>query len=313
MMVKRLKLVILVIGLVNVVMTLGSLLKDLYWAFDVMTHFNVQYVIGLTLALIVGLVVRLNWRWLALFVVALIPNIFILWPYFTPQPVHAAPEREPLTLVAINVSTRSDHYDQVTDYIREVDADITVLLEVRQDLLDHIDEALTDTHPHVYGVPSRFTLGSAFVSKHPFTIADTVQLDSDWRRFLKVAIEWEGRPVTFFSVHPFPPTAPRMAQSRNDEYRLFEVAVAAVDTPLVMMGDFNAAPWSSPIDRLTQVTGLRPAMLGFGAWPTWAWLGVIQAPLDYMLVSPQWEVVDYEIGRSVGSDHRPVLAEVQLR
>jgi endonuclease/exonuclease/phosphatase (EEP) superfamily protein YafD len=84
------------------------------------------------------------------------------------------------------------------------------------------------------------------------------------------------------------------------------------DVPTLVAGDFNT-PSPSPMLR---ALGLRfrdafaEAGLGYGhTWPS-----VLPGlRIDYVFVSPEWDVRDCWVGPRLGSDHRPVIAEVELR
>ncbi len=304
--------IVIGVGIVYTMLTLGSLLGRFHWALDVLSHFNIQFAITLLVFVAAAIVLRVNPRWTVLFVVGLLPNIVVLWPYFVWNAATAADEVETLRLAAINVYARNTDYASISSYLREADADLVVLTEIREQLADDLNMTIGDLYPHQHVEPSRGTFGLAFLSKEPFLSAETVQM-SERRRYLKVVLDHTGQPVTFFSIHPLPPLNQRWADFRNDELQYFAMEAAEIETPLVLMGDFNATPWSYHIQQLNDEANLRPANYGFGVRPTWFYWGVIQAPLDYMLISPEWDVVHYEVGRSVSSDHLPVVAEVQLR
>ena len=82
---------------------------------------------------------------------------------------------------------------------------------------------------------------------------------------------------------------------------------ASDDAPLVV-GDFNATPWSNafagPSSRgWRRATGLAPT------WPV-AWRGVMGIPIDHVLASSAWRVGGARVGPDIGSDHRPVMARL---
>lgn len=304
--------VVIGIGGVFCTLTLASALGALHWTLDVLTMFNPLYLWVLLVCLLLSVAARLHWGYTLAFGVGLSINGFLLAPFFLPPPPQTS-TGAPLTLIALNVSTRNDHYPQITDFLREQNADLVVLTEVRQDLLDHIDATLTDIYPHIYAEPSRMTLGLAWLSRQPFTQTQTVFTEGERRRFLSVQIEWDEQPVTFFSVHPLPPLNTAWAQSRNREFEAFGTQARATQTPLILAGDFNATAWSFPLRRLVQNSALTPSAHGYGVYPTWIVGGVTLAPLDYMLHSPEWEVQSYRVARNVGSDHLPVVAQFRLR
>lgn len=82
--------------------------------------------------------------------------------------------------------------------------------------------------------------------------------------------------------------------------------------PHIVVGDFNAPPestiyreaWSDWTNAFSQVGR------GFGFTRMNGW---IQARIDHILVDDVWTVVRAWSGPDVGSDHKPMLAEVRLR
>ena len=72
----------------------------------------------------------------------------------------------------------------------------------------------------------------------------------------------------------------------------------------------NTSPWSSHFTRLLKASGLKNSMKGFGhqpSWPSNMWF--MRIPLDHMLYSDGITIHNRMIGRPVGSDHLPVIAD----
>jgi len=96
-----------------------------------------------------------------------------------------------------------------------------------------------------------------------------------------------------------------------------ELAVQT-DHPFILIGDLNASPWSHAMRALVAEAGLRYATDGYGIWPTW-FVGnplldpLVSAPLDHILVSSEWQVVDYMETGDIGSDHVPLQADLVIR
>jgi endonuclease/exonuclease/phosphatase (EEP) superfamily protein YafD len=92
--------------------------------------------------------------------------------------------------------------------------------------------------------------------------------------------------------------------------------VEGLDGPMVMVGDFNATPWSWPVRRLIARTGLGygpGARLGTfpadrSGWRFPVWVGI---PIDLVLAGRGAVVVARRHGPRIGSDHWPVVAEIQ--
>ena len=217
-----------------------------------------------------------------------------------------------LSVMALNVYMDNENYAAISDYLREESADVVMLSENKPALMRALGETVGDLYPHIYDESTQGTYGLAFLSRYPFEEARSVSLGGRGRRILEVTLAAPA-PVTFFGVHPLPPLGSRWAARRNDELAAVGRLVQGTSEPVILLGDFNASPWSHPIVQLVETTALRFANLGFGIRPTWFYRNpLLSAPIDHIFVSPTWQVKGYHVGRSVGSDHLPVVAELVL-
>jgi endonuclease/exonuclease/phosphatase (EEP) superfamily protein YafD len=84
------------------------------------------------------------------------------------------------------------------------------------------------------------------------------------------------------------------------------------DLPLVLMGDFNAAPWSRRMRQVEQKHGLRHAPFPVATWPVEA--GPFGLPIDHVLVRGRAELVSVDPwGAHLGSNHRGLKAKLALQ
>jgi endonuclease/exonuclease/phosphatase (EEP) superfamily protein YafD len=303
------------LGLLFTLLTCGSLASQFHWTLDILSHYHLQYTVGLALCLLVLLLLR-DFRFYLLSVVAaFLVNLILVTPFFlTPGPVaQAATEATPLRVMALNISTSNAGYGQVVELIRERQPDLVFMSEVREDLLAVLRAELADSYPHLHAEPSRVTLGVAFLSRQPFQEVETVMPGGRGRRYLRAVLDWQGQPVTIVGIHPLPPMSGEWAASRNSEIALMGQLANEATQPFILLGDLNASPWSQPMRQLMANTALRYAMQGYGIGLTWRLAGVLLgAPLDYILVSPAWQVVNYVEGGDIRSDHIPIQADLVL-
>ncbi len=135
----------------------------------------------------------------------------------------------------------------------------------------------------------------------------------------------DGQDVVVASAHmPTPRTAVRFAlngegdrASRYSDWRwrqlgeLAQVLAKTRDLPTLVGGDLNT-PGDSPLIGLLRSDfqlAFNRAGWGYGyTRPAWLpWVGI-----DHVLVSPHFTVTHCWVGPDVGSDHRPMVAEVVL-
>jgi endonuclease/exonuclease/phosphatase (EEP) superfamily protein YafD len=67
------------------------------------------------------------------------------------------------------------------------------------------------------------------------------------------------------------------------------IKVAALASPpLIVAGDFNAAPWSYTMRHLAEQADVRQVRQGLDMTSTWRPLPMLGFPLDHVLVSDEW-------------------------
>jgi endonuclease/exonuclease/phosphatase (EEP) superfamily protein YafD len=99
---------------------------------------------------------------------------------------------------------------------------------------------------------------------------------------------------------------------REIEQRRARRWVDQYPAPRITVGDFNSPP-ESPIFRAAWVdwqNAFSRTGRGLGGTRLNGW---IRARIDHILLDDRWTVVRSWLGPDVGSDHRPILAEVRLR
>lgn len=81
--------------------------------------------------------------------------------------------------------------------------------------------------------------------------------------------------------------------------------------PLVVAGDFNAAPWSQRMAFYFDEAGLVPPRRPVATWPVW--LGRFGVPIDHILLRGGARLVSLAPwGGDLGSNHRGVFAEIAV-
>lgn len=133
-----------------------------------------------------------------------------------------------------------------------------------------------------------------------------------------------GRPIRVIGPHTWPPVSKETVEGRNaglvelaDEVRSRRDDGESV----VVLGDLNETPWGRAMRELLHSTDLGSARAGQGrnaTWPTTLpWLGwptpsLLMIPIDHCLVSPDLDVVHFEAGPDLGSDHLPIVVELRV-
>lgn len=211
-----------------------------------------------------------------------------------------------LRIVSLNLHHFYTDPERVADFMAEAGPDVVTLQEAGLEP-PKITERLREAFPHQVICRYRGDVGIAVLSRTPFT--GTGCLND--HRLAWATVSREGRETTVASLHlrwPFP--SPQAAQIHG-----LSAVWPQLGTPLVLTGDFNAAPWSHAVQKVAEDSGTR-VVPGLRRSFTWGdnWLGDLMAlPLDHALVTPTLKIAGAELGPHVSSDHLPLIVDVETR
>ena len=107
--------------------------------------------------------------------------------------------------------------------------------------------------------------------------------------------------------------SPAEMELRNGRFDALARLVGWSQTRTIVAGDFNTSSWSPCFPKLMAATGLYDTRAGLAfAPPIPAGSGPRAAPIDHCLVSGDIAVVDRRVGADIGSDHLPIVVDLQL-
>lgn len=264
-----------------------------------------------------------HWQWLfllvlvcsTLFIAVCCNRRWMLALCAVPLPWVTASEQAPmvkgggdvLVVAGANVNLGNHDPRPLAAWLAAEQVDIVALFEVSAAYASRLDTSAE--YPFQQVVPRRDPFGVALLSRHPLLDAQ-VTYDSDGIAQIAARVRWRGEFIDIVAMHPMPPLSPVFHGIRDQKLRAAADAAAASRSPTVLIGDLNATPWSSAFSGLAErglrrATGLKPS------WPAVA-LGMMGIPIDHVLVTPHWSLVDSRQGPSLGSDHLPALARLTL-
>lgn len=276
------------------------------WPFELFEHFRVQFVVFGALAIAGTLALRQRGFFDAALIATLV-HVCSLLP--------AAPEASglvrgaPVRVLVLNVLTKSTTHDAVRQLIVDTRPDIIGLVEVNQRWLDALAPALTD-YPGRIEAPREDNFGLALFARGPLT--GGVEHFESIRPSIVADLVLGTRSLSLIVIHPLPPVSAHAAAALDTELEAV-AARARTQRDTLVMGDFNATPWSRRFRRLLADSGLCDSRDGFGLQPTFPaspWLARI--PIDHLLHSCTIDVSARRVEREVGSDHLPVVVDLVI-
>jgi endonuclease/exonuclease/phosphatase (EEP) superfamily protein YafD len=278
-----------------------------HWLLDLFNHFQAQYAVFIALAVIVLLALK-SFRLAAISAAFLIVPVVRLAPSILGD--GGTPTGTPVRVAAFNVLTANTRYADAVAWLRATDPDVIFLPEVDPAWAAGL-EPLKGSHPHAIEHFVEGNFGFAFFSKLPIVHREIIPCGQLELPLLKARIAGPAGEFVFFGAHPVPPTTEFWAGERDAFLRVLADHVSKETLPVIAAGDFNATRWSHGMKPLWSA-GLTDSSLGHGAGGTWMRGNPVFAiPIDLILFRGTGaNCRNHWIGPDLGSDHRPVVAEI---
>lgn len=198
------------------------------------------------------------------------------------------------TVLLTNVDIHNPDLGPLLALIHAEDPDIIGLLEVDERKLAALD-GLDATYPCHRAVPRSDSFGVALWSRDADCTLTTELLGDPELPSLR--LEQDG--TTYWLTHTRPPRNHQDAAARDAHLQAIAALLAEPHT--VVLGDLNATPYSAHFPQ--------PGAAALPTWPS-GLPAVARLSLDHVLSSDDVALRGLRVGAAVGSDHRPVLAEV---
>ena len=311
-----------------VVLLAASLLAfgaDLSWMLERLSHLRLQLL--LATAVLLPTVVLLGfrrWRWMLLLVVSLAINAgelargYGLWPAGGPLSTVSVADEPGVRVFYANLLASNPSADRLTPQLDGADADLLILLELTPDWERRLEGSLA-RFPHRLLERREDNFGLGIYSTLPLrqpTLIPSAVLGFDLAVPLGSAVvDAPWGPLRIVVAHPVPPTSTMARRARDVQLMELAALVADSEVPTVVVGDLNTTVFVPAYQRFIEASGLRNALVEqpqpwlLGTWP--AGLPVpLRISIDHCLVSSDLAVSELEPGRLFGSDHLPLVIEL---
>lgn len=171
---------------------------------------------------------------------------------------------------------------------------------------------LTRATPETWKQPE---FGIGLLSRWPIEQFAVRPLAPDAIPFLEARVRVDDAAVQVIVVHLM---NPRTAAGMRARDAALERIAREVEwrEPSIVLGDFNATVFSPALRSFLDAAALADARTGGGRLPTWfppGPLGMFGLDLDRILLRGPIAVRGISVGPDLGSDHRPLQAELVLR
>ncbi len=286
-----------------------------FWLAELFTHFRVQ-LLGVFVILVLLLAALRYWRWAAL------TGAILLW---TAWPVArevwpSAPSAPPppsntsvLKLLSANVLFYNRNFEPLERLVADEQPDVLVVIECTEAWRERL-RGLESEYPYTITEPRSHGFGIGLWSKRPLRNPRAAMLSAADAPALFAEVDVGGESVQLAAVHLMSPLDPRRFAERNLQLEGLAESLNRWPGPRLVLGDFNAAPWSPYLARFLRESDLQDSRIGFGVQPSWPQqIPLLRIPIDHLFVSRGLVVHERRLGPPIGSDHRPVIATISVR
>lgn len=192
----------------------------------------------------------------------------------------------------------------IAEYILGSGADVVVTFESNP-LFAQLQRLATG-YPYRFGCDDAQNCDALILSKTPLTDAHVLTLGELWvKRSARAVVTVDGQAVTVVATHLIKPYFDGSAEREvNGLIKL----LSSLPGPVVVAGDFNAAPWSDNVARLVSEAGLLPAPTHPPTWPVE--LGPLAVPIDNVFSRAPLLITSIQSTPPLGSNHRGLMTEL---
>ncbi|MES2630258.1 MAG: endonuclease/exonuclease/phosphatase family protein [Bacteroidota bacterium] len=311
-------------ALCMIISSLIPLIRNDHWTFRVFEYPRLQKLALSCFLLTAGLVFSQSSNVLfRLTLIGLSVNItylmFLVLPFtiFGGRPLKSTLSRDAkrsVRLLIANVYQENKKCDLYLNLISTRNPDIILLIETDPWWKDRMDKLL-DCYPYSITAPLDNTYGMLMYSRLPLSDQKVRYLIEPDIPSIKTKVRLEcGQLVTLYCVHPQPPVPQENPRSteRDAELLLIAKEASAETDPVIVAGDLNDVAWSYTTKLFSKVSGLLDPRRGRGFFNSFhAKHFFLRFPLDHIFCSSDFTLSSLKRLPACGSDHFPVLAELQ--
>ncbi|MCH9673641.1 MAG: endonuclease/exonuclease/phosphatase family protein [Gammaproteobacteria bacterium] len=295
--------VVVVFAAITAISTALGFAGDLYWVFDLFSNFRMQYFAA---AFVAGIALFLLDRRVLSFLCAFVAlaNLGVIVPLYpvAPDGEQDVEEASIVKLLVLNLDVQNRQTARLLELIDKHSPDTLVFLEFNERWQAELSTVST-SYPHHLEYARQDNFGMAMFSRKAFDGKIVQNLGGP-------ALEATFANYKIFAAHPPPPITESWAMLRDVHAQSLGLLLGEQQGAALLVGDFNATPWSTAYRALMRDSGLADCGRSSGiqpSWPTGLW--PLYIPIDHCFHNSKVTYVKKTLGPKIGSDHLPIFVE----
>ena len=254
--------------------------------------------------------------WIAIASIPVILNLVVILPWHFNRPTIVESDRyAPLKVLSYNVlwsNEQSKHYQQAIALVKREQPNLAIFQEAISRWHEQLS-VLKQSYPyHVYAEKLEIEVYSKLPLLNPNT-----RLYGTYRGLVIADLQIGSSLTKFIATHAYPQLyfghSGWLIRNEHLEVGIGEY-VGNLQQPAIVIGDLNVSLWSPFYHSMIEKSDLRNTRQGLGVLPTHSIVApqfaFLSAPIDHCLVSPEIQVKDFRLGKAIGSDHLPIIADL---
>jgi endonuclease/exonuclease/phosphatase (EEP) superfamily protein YafD len=308
-------------------LTIFGFLGQVWWVFDLASHFRLQYFIVLVV-LVIFFIKEKKWKSTGVGLFFGVTNFILISPYIGIMSSVTEEDQSEIRILSMNLSHTNSSYKKARLLIRKTQPSVLVLQELSNSWENALGETLAK-FPYSVKFPENlmndlgFPLPNVLIPKEklfigffshlPFEKFTRDQSDDFPISYIRGRFKFKENIFTLFGVHLASPVGKYRTDLRNNQLASLAEEVQKNNQPTVVIGDFNITPWSPYFEEFIQKTRLKDTRKGLGFYPTWlAQFPPLSIPIDHGLTSNGIKFSSFSLGSSFGSDHLPIILDFSI-
>lgn len=280
---------------------------------DLMSHFRLHF--GLCLLVLTLLFCFRNWVLaLAFGLMTLVAAVDSPLFFQSGKLVKETDSAQHLRILQMNLWAGNEKFDQIKKTIDSADADLVALEELSPEAQKWFQKSLKQSYPYqiMHTQPDNFGIG--LLSR--YKLHDALLFYVRKEKYLSppmvtTNIEVKGRTVGVLVAHLIPPFGePNFIMDKAMVESMISFCKKYDDK--IVVGDLNLSQHSALFKKLIADTNLHDSARGFGWHPTFPSNTGMGIYIDQCLTGGAISVVDRKNGAAFGSDHFPVLIDLNV-
>lgn len=280
---------------------------------EIFTHFKLQYFFLFLLSSVFFVLFyrqKKVKKWLLISLFGLSLNALAIAPIYIAPPINTQANTT-FSLLLANVLSSNSSKAKFVRLIQKQQADFVVVLELSPQWARAL-KAVSSAYPYQKILPRLDNFGIALYSKHPLSNIQVHDFSQNGTPSITANSSISGKEVLLIATHPYPPLNQTFTKQQKSHFRAMRKFIRHSKKPVVLAGDLNTALWSVNYKNFITTSLLKNTRQGYGIIPSWQANGILQIPLDHILISQEITTKKIKTMPSIDSDHLPLYVELKM-